>query len=212
MTRRFYSVVGSQTVISDRHVLSNMNALRSRIAVLQTTVIHDYEAKNGEIVAWRADANATTYWADYMENSIDFDDEHSMDYWLHCMLNEDNLRAHIQELLIDLENISNPVMYNAILDSIDYEKLVYMTMSCIEVPKDYDIETTIVSGSACKKCHETLPDMTMAQHINGDFKHDCPAEPGKQLNDLMKKFAECMIAEQEQLKNTPCYGYETLSK
>lgn len=33
----------------------------------------------------------------------------------------------------------------------------------------YDTETTIVSGVVCNKCKSTLPDHTMAQHLDVDF-------------------------------------------
>jgi hypothetical protein len=42
--------------------------------------------------------------------------------------------------------------------------------------EEYEYETTIVSGVVCNKCQSTLPDHTMAQHLDVDFMenlHNC---------------------------------------
>jgi hypothetical protein len=41
----------------------------------------------------------------------------------------------------------------------------------------YDFDTTIVRGIVCRKCSNTLPDMTMTEHLEGKFNLECPHTP-----------------------------------
>ena len=43
-----------------------------------------------------------------------------------------------------------------------------------EDEEEVDFKTTIVSGIICNECKNTLPDMTMQDHLDGKFNQECP--------------------------------------
>jgi hypothetical protein len=48
---------------------------------------------------------------------------------------------------------------------------------------------TIVKGIICKDCGNELPEMTIEQHLNGDFNQNCPhSNDDEMLNFINKKF------------------------
>lgn len=52
----------------------------------------------------------------------------------------------------------------------------------------YDCDTTIVSGIICKKCKNTLPPMTMTDHLEGNFNLECPHTPKMKKIDYFLNF------------------------
>lgn len=59
-------------------------------------------------------------------------------------------------------------------DDDDFEESAWWLHFENQKEQEHDIETTIVSGIECKKCGRTLPDMTMKDHLEGNFNQECP--------------------------------------
>jgi hypothetical protein len=98
------------------------------------------------------------------------------------------LESYIVDTLENYENVSK-YLQSAILGSIDYDQLqkdLHDWLNDLDDEYDedeeeakadekrYRLSSTIVSNITCTKCGNTLPPMTMQDHIDGNFNQECP--------------------------------------